>query len=38
MYAAIGISLQPPASRREIPPLSLKPHQISGLLERLRTF
>ncbi len=38
MYATSGISLQPPASRREIPPLSLKPHQISGLLERLRTF
>jgi hypothetical protein len=38
MYATIGISLQPPASRREIPILTLKSAQIRGLLERLQTF
>ena len=38
MYATIGISLQPPASRREIPVLTLQPAQIRSLLERLHTF
>ena len=38
MYATIGISLQPPEGRREIPILTLKPEQINGLLERLQTF
>lgn len=38
MHATSGISLQPPASRREIPVLTLKPDQIGGLLERLRAF
>jgi len=38
MHATSGIALEPPASQREIPILTLKPAQIRGLLERLQTF
>lgn len=38
MYATVGIALEPPAERRDIPRLTLKPCQIQGLVTRLRTF
>ena len=37
-YATIGISAQPPVSRREIPVLTLRPEQVIGLPDRLRAF
>jgi len=38
MYATPGVSSQPPADKRDIPLLTLKPQQITGLLDHLRSF
>lgn len=38
MQAIRGVCPLPPAGRRDIPVLNLKPKQIAGLLDRLETF